>query len=113
MKTCERCGKEISRSAPSSICATCQKKEEERAAAHLKILPIKTLGSGMIIWPFNEAPKVYQEMSQSGGDEDWVALIPPNFNKGYLPFWLESLDSGRNPEHYKIAEGYEIIIGSH
>jgi hypothetical protein len=50
-------------------------------------------------------------MSNNGGDEDWIALLPPNFE--WTPFWLEKLDTCMSPQEYLIADGYKIIIGSH
>jgi len=69
------------------------------------------------IWEFNDAPIEFQNTSKNGGDEDWLALIPPNYEKTYIPF-LESDSFGCcGIDEYPIIKGkyknYKILIGSH
>ncbi len=68
------------------------------------------------IWRFHDAPADFQDMSTSGGDEDWLALVPPSYKNEYLPF-LEgdsfgccSVDIIEPKGFYK---GYTIFIGTH
>jgi hypothetical protein len=69
------------------------------------------------IWEFYDAPEEFQNMSISGGDEDWLVLIPPNYTTKYLPF-LECEHFGCcSIDKIKIAEGnykgYIVLIGTH
>jgi hypothetical protein len=69
------------------------------------------------IWQFHDAPKELRNMSISGGDEDYLALIPPNYVGEYFGF-LDSesfgccsiyeikIDSG-------VYKGYLVLIGTH
>jgi hypothetical protein len=43
----------------------------------------------ILVWRFEDAPKEYQELSDHGGDEDWVAFVP-EYMKDYWIGWLES-----------------------
>ena len=41
------------------------------------------------VWPFGEAPKALRKASDNGGDEDWIAELPPEYARDcYIP-WLE------------------------
>ena len=66
------------------------------------------------VWRFSEAPKKYRKLSQHGGDEDWVALVPPHFDEIHIS-WL----SGGAPfglcdvSIHPIEDGYKIYIGAH
>lgn len=67
------------------------------------------------VWRFEDAPKELQDLSTNGGDEDWVALIPPRLKDAYIP-WLEQpsfgccdVDSYEHPE----LPGYTVKIGCH
>lgn len=69
-----------------------------------------------IVWEFDKAPQELQDLSTNGGDEDWLAEIPPDFNGGYLPSWIESSSFGccdiAEYPHPKKG-GWKIVIGSH
>lgn len=40
------------------------------------------------VWFFYEAPPELQALSGHGGDEDWLALVPNQYQQHYLP-WLD------------------------
>lgn len=109
---CDSCCKWMPQSdREQKYCQECQAKIDIRLAAFKNILPIfDGCQSAIVVWPFEKAPKVYQEMSNNGGDEDWVALVPPTIL--YLPLWLDHLGSDQ-PQEYEIAEKFRIFIGSH
>jgi len=67
------------------------------------------------IWPFDKAPKELQELSTNGGDEDWLVLLPPEFDIDNYCWWLECTDSCRDPKHYPhpTRNGWTVVIGSH
>jgi len=67
------------------------------------------------VWRFHDAPEEFKNLSDNGGDEDWVALIPPWFIDEDVP-WLDSgsfgcfcIDEYTHPDY----PGYKIKIGCH
>ena len=38
-------------------------------------------GNAIIFWKFRDAPPELQELSQHGGDEDWVCLCPKHMEQ--------------------------------
>jgi len=71
----------------------------------------------ILIWFFDDAPEEFRRMSTCGGDEDWVALIPPHYINVYfseLSFLTEIIkDSGENIKSYDFYDGSIIQIQSH
>lgn len=71
------------------------------------------IDKAILIWKFEDAPKEYQELSENGGDEDWIAFVPKYLEDEYIGF----LDGGtpfgccRIWEHN--VEGGKIVIGCH
>lgn len=68
------------------------------------------------VWLFEHAPKGFQALSQSGGDEDWVALVPPEYETRYIP-WLDGIDTCNDPEMHVLQKGlykgWRAYIGCH
>lgn len=68
------------------------------------------------VWRFEDAPKRLRELSRHGGDEDWLALIPPSLTDKFIG-WLEVGGSFGccNISEYEYSElpGYKIRIGAH
>jgi len=69
------------------------------------------------VWRFVDAPEELRRLSQNGGDEDWLALVPPRLANAYIP-WMEDgrggfgcccVDEHEHPE----LPGYKVRIGSH
>jgi len=68
------------------------------------------------VWPFHDAPQKLRNLSTNGGDEDWIAVIPPNFSGRYIN-WAEAggafgcccVDEYDHP----TRSGYKVRIGSH
>jgi hypothetical protein len=71
------------------------------------------------VWPYKNAPEVFQEVGSMGGDEDWLALVPPNF----LDIWIPWMETGSGfgvcdvhefdiPDHLGL-KGYKIRVGCH
>ena len=66
------------------------------------------------IWRFDDAPKKYRDMSRSGGDEDWVAIIPPNYVNEYFGFLQEGTSFGCcTVDEFILNDGSKLLIGSH
>lgn len=68
------------------------------------------------VWKFDDAPKELRAASDKGGDEDWLAEIPPNLVESWIP-WM---DDGGPFGCFSVTEydhpkkpGYKIKIGSH
>lgn len=67
------------------------------------------------VWRFQDAPEELRALSTNGGDEDWLALIPPLLVDAWIP-WMEAPSFGcRNTLSYQHPElpGYVIRIGAH
>lgn len=68
------------------------------------------------IWSWEDAPQQLKDLSEHGGDEDWLALLPPKHAFGWIG-WLESgtsfgcCDVSRHT--HPDFPGYEIRIGAH
>ena len=68
------------------------------------------------IWAFENAPEDLRDLSTQGGDEDWVALIPPVYHDN----WLSWMDDGtgfglcgvQETEHPYLP-GWKVRIGYH
>lgn len=73
-------------------------------------------GQPIRIWAFYDAPIYLQKLSEHGGDEDWLAVIPPELTGRYLP-WLEEgsgfgvCDVSVHP--HPTWDGAEVRIGAH
>lgn len=63
------------------------------------------------VWWFKNAPPVLQGLSQAGGDEDWLALVPNEMLENYRIPRLTWLGGGR-VRQYPIA-GATVFIGQH
>ena len=66
------------------------------------------------VWPFHRAPIHLQNLSENGGDEDWLGLIPPGME---VPHWMEGgtpfgcccVDEIPHP----YRSGWTVVIGCH
>jgi hypothetical protein len=69
-------------------------------------------GNRIIVWYFYDAPEEYQKLSTNGGDEDWLALLPPGMS---VPFWMEagSRFGCCCVDEFKQPDGSTVVIGSH
>lgn len=71
-------------------------------------------GEHIKVWRFYDAPRRLQELSTSGGDEDWLALVPASYPHHIA--WLEEYNNGFgicDTEHVPLDDGRAIYIGSH
>lgn len=68
------------------------------------------------IWRWEDSPEELKALSNHGGDEDWVALIPPKLVNEYIGFLEEGTSFGycSVSEHsHPELPGYKIRIGAH
>ncbi len=65
------------------------------------------------VWKFNEAPLSFQELSDNGGDEDWLALVPASMVDDYAR-WLECPAFGCCcVDRHVLPNGNVVVIGAH
>lgn len=66
------------------------------------------------VWEFEDAPEEFRALSQNGGDEDWIALIPAHLSERWIG-WLEQGSSfGCCDVHeFNLPDGKGVRIGSH
>lgn len=66
------------------------------------------------IWRFSGAPDQYQQMSEHGGDEDYIALVPVQYRDEHIVWRIEELGLlGRSStDKYETQEG-DVYIGAH
>lgn len=70
------------------------------------------------VWAFHEAPEELRALSEHGGDEDWLAIVPPYFYKGWRnpPVWLERGSfgcAGIDKHNHPTLPGWKVYIGAH
>lgn len=69
------------------------------------------------IWAFYEAPEELQALSDHGGDEDWLALLPEQYaGDEYEPRWMMDNRAGFGVcevSIHPLPDGREVRIGVH
>lgn len=66
------------------------------------------------IWRFYDAPKELQALSPHGGDEDWLALIPPHYAGEWMPWMDEGSSFGVcDVSEHHLPDGSLVKIGAH
>lgn len=70
-------------------------------------------GNPMEIWRFKDAPEHLKSLSQHGGDEDYLAVAPKEYEDDFLlqcsSFGCYDISKHIHPE----KEGYFVYIGAH
>jgi len=66
------------------------------------------------VWPFYDAPLELRALSDHGGDEDWLALVPARFRFN-MPAWLESGTRFGvcDVSEHVLQDGRIVCIGAH
>lgn len=66
----------------------------------------------ILVWQFYDAPEKYQALSGHGGDEDWIAVLPPGAD---WPMWAESGTRFGVCEvsKHELPDGCVVLIGAH
>ncbi len=63
------------------------------------------------VWRFHDAPKELRDLSPHGGDEDWVALVPPGYRDAP---WLDCRHFGvSDTSEHELPNGNIVFIGAH
>lgn len=73
----------------------------------------------ILVWQWDDAPEAYQELSEHGGDEDWVVFVPQAVLNDWagdwlLPSWIGNGKYGPLGwlEEHDI-DGGKLFIGAH
>lgn len=72
--------------------------------------------NAIVIWRFHDAPQQLRDLSGHGGDEDWVAYIPPS-HEGDVPMFIDPEYSRSfgvcDTSTHKLQDGSVVLIGAH
>lgn len=68
----------------------------------------------MLIWDFYDAPEPLQALSENGGDEDWLVVVPKQYVERIKcePLWVMYLGSC-DRDFIDVSDNYLVVIGSH
>ena len=70
------------------------------------------------VWRFEDAPENLRALSDHGGDEDWVAALPPEYCDDYIG-WMEAGHLGGfgccdvSEHEHPNRPGWIVKIGAH
>lgn len=67
------------------------------------------------VWRFDSAPEEFKALSPHGGDEDWLAYIPPSLVDDYYG-WMDCAGQAFgwcDISRHTLADGAEVRIGAH
>lgn len=67
----------------------------------------------IIVWPFDDAPQSYRDLSPHGGDEDWLAFVPTALVDAWIGWMEEGTAFGCAGVTQHEVEGGVIRIGAH
>lgn len=66
------------------------------------------------VWAFHDAPAEYRALSDNGGDEDYLVLIPKEWIETQpIPVWLEYGSFAPTVSFHELPDGSIICIGAH
>jgi hypothetical protein len=65
------------------------------------------------VWRFRDAPQEFRELSNHGGDEDWVAFIPESMKGEWFGWMDDGTPFGSCDVSEHSVEGGIIRIGAH
>jgi hypothetical protein len=69
--------------------------------------------NAIVVWKFSDAPEMFRNLSEHGGDEDWLAFVPSPLAQDWIG-WMETgtpfgcCEVSRHP-----VSGGEVRIGAH
>ena len=66
----------------------------------------------VVVWRFDEAPAELRRLSPHGGDEDWLAVLPPGQT---MPVWMApgSAFGCCDVSEFELLDGSTVCIGAH
>lgn len=86
----------------TSYCPACESDATAAASTSTEIM--------IRLWPFDNAPQKYRDLSPHGGDEDWIMFVPDELR--FDTYRLESAIGIFDTSEHKI-DGATIFIGAH
>ena len=71
----------------------------------------------LLVWRFKDAPQEYQDLSENGGDEDWILFIPLEWGEDGKSPWIPWADDDTefgiaSVQEFQVGNGW-VRIGSH
>lgn len=67
----------------------------------------------VIVWRYADAPESLRVLSPHGGDEDWLALVPPS-ERGWIGWAEMGTPFGVcNVSETALPYGFRVFIGAH
>lgn len=69
----------------------------------------------ILVYRFQDAPEELRRLSTNGGDEDWIAVVPPGFPLDEFGIgWIESPRFGcYRRQKIERPDGSTVYIGCH
>ena len=66
------------------------------------------------VWRFKDAPESLRRLSEHGGGEDWLALIPAALAETNIG-WMNgpAFDAGGEPSRHVLDDGSVVVIATH
>lgn len=69
------------------------------------------------MWQFKDAPAILRALSDNGGDEDWLAIVPKSICEHGLPAFMHSsafaIDGSLQEHEFPGLPNDVIVISSH
>ena len=78
--------------------------------------PVRMNVEPIKVWAFYDAPEHLRALSQHGGDEDWLVLVPADVHASWNcgePYWITKLDTCDEPSKQVLENGDVVYIGAH
>ena len=69
--------------------------------------------NAIMVWRYQDAPLKYRLLSTNGGDEDWIAFIPEEFEGEWIGWLEQGTPFGCCSVEEHEVPGGKIRIGSH
>ena len=77
-------------------------------------LDMRGLARPILVWQYCDAPEEIKELASQGGDEDWVALVPPETIAENVCWMEEGTPFGCCSVIYiKSEDGGTTVVGTH
>ena len=68
----------------------------------------------IVVFAFDQAPRALRALSNHGGDEDWLAIVPPRFRGQYIGWLQEGSSFGCcSVSEHELPSGHVVHIGAH
>lgn len=65
------------------------------------------------VYAFADAPQELRALMHRGGDEDWIAVVPANYENRHYIAWLETGKFGINVESTELVDGTVVYLAFH